>query len=62
MRREATDLEQALHQARAELRPGYVPRIVLFSDGRETIGDSSEAAVQLAAAGIPVFVESDGGT
>jgi hypothetical protein len=31
---------------------------VLFSDGRETIGDSSEAAVQLAAAGIPVFVES----
>ena len=58
VRREATDLEQALHQARAELRPGYVPRIVLFSDGRETVGDSSEAAVQLAAAGIPVFVET----
>src|SRR6185503_3399495 len=58
VRREATDLEQALHQARAELRPGYVPRVILFSDGRETTGDSSEATVQLAAAGIPVFVES----
>jgi Ca-activated chloride channel family protein len=58
VRREGSDLEQALHQARGELRPGYVPRIVLFSDGRETIGDASEAAVQLAAAGIPVFVEA----
>jgi Ca-activated chloride channel family protein len=54
-RREATDLEQALHQARAELRPGYVPRIVVFSDGHQTAGDASAAAVQLAAAGIPVF-------
>jgi uncharacterized membrane protein len=30
-------------------------RIVLFSDGRETNGDSRDAADQLAAAGVPVF-------
>jgi hypothetical protein len=36
LRREATDLEQALQQARAELRPGDLPRVVLFTDGRET--------------------------
>ena len=57
-RREATDLEQALHQARAELRPGNLPRIVLFTDGRETTGDVDAASAQLAASGIPVFVEA----
>src|SRR6185436_13864188 len=37
--REASDVERALAEARAELAPGHVPRIVLFSDGRETAGD-----------------------
>ena len=37
--RQASDLERALHQARAEIAPGHLPRIVLFSDGRETSGD-----------------------
>jgi Ca-activated chloride channel family protein len=58
LRRESTDIEQALYQARAELRPGDVPRIVLFSDGRPTSGDLDAATVQFAAAGIPVFVET----
>jgi uncharacterized membrane protein/uncharacterized protein YegL len=56
-RREATDLEQALQQARAELRPGDLPRVVLFTDGRETTGDVDAAAAQFAASGIPVFLE-----
>jgi uncharacterized membrane protein len=57
LRREATDLEQALQQARAELRPGDLPRVVLFTDGRETTGDVDAAAAQFAASGIPVFLE-----
>ena len=57
VRREATDLEQALQQARAELRPGDLPRVVLFTDGRETTGDVDAAAAQFAASGIPVFLE-----
>jgi len=55
--RGSTDLEQALRQAQGELRPGYVPRIVLFTDGRETAGDVRDAVVHLAAAGIPIFIE-----
>ena len=34
--RRGTDLEAALDAARAELAAGYVPRIVLFSDGHST--------------------------
>jgi len=54
--REASDLERALSEARAELAPGHVPRIILFSDGRETAGDVRMAAARLSADGIPVFV------
>ena len=43
--------------ARRASRPAIVPRIVLFSDGRETAGDVDDAVTQLAADGIPVFVE-----
>lgn len=57
VRRDATDLEQALRQARAELLPGHVQRVVLFTDGRATAGEATEAAVSLAAAGVRVFVE-----
>lgn len=57
VRRDRTDLEQALREARAEIPPGHVARIVLFSDGRATAGDVGEAVVHLAAEGVPVFVE-----
>ncbi len=55
--RTGTDLERALDAARAELRPGAVPRVVLFSDGRATEGDTRAATERLAAAGVPVSVE-----
>jgi uncharacterized membrane protein len=55
--RQGTDLEAALAAARAELAAGYVPRIVLFTDGRPTAGDTDAAVVSLASAGIPVSVE-----
>ena len=54
--RSASDLDAALAAARAELAPGHVPRLVLFSDGRATTGDIAAAVTQLAAAGIPVHV------
>jgi hypothetical protein len=55
--RDASDLQRALAAARAELGPGDLPRLVLFSDGRETRGDVRNATLRLAAEGIPVFVE-----
>jgi hypothetical protein len=39
VRRESSDIDQALRQARAELLPGHVARIVLFTDGRATSGE-----------------------
>ena len=57
VKRGASDIELALRQARAELRPGHIPRIFLFSDGRQTAGDAADAAVHLAADGVQVFVE-----
>jgi Ca-activated chloride channel family protein len=54
--RSASDLDAALAAARAELAPGHVPRLVIFSDGRPTSGDVSAAVTQLAAAGVPVHV------
>jgi uncharacterized membrane protein/uncharacterized protein YegL len=58
VRRELTDIDQALRQARAELLPGHIGRIVLFTDGRSTAGDVTEAGLALAASGIRVFVEA----
>ncbi len=60
VRRDGSDLERALSEARAELLPGYLPRIVLLSDGRETSGDARAAVTRLAADGIPVSVEAIG--
>jgi Ca-activated chloride channel homolog len=54
--RSASDLDAALAAARAELAPGHVPRLVLFSDGRPTTGDVAAAVTQLSSAGIPVHV------
>ena len=55
--RRGTDLEAALNAARAELAPGHVPRIVLFSDGHATAGDTAAAIARAALHRIPVSVE-----
>ncbi len=51
-----TDIEAALSFARASLAPGMLPRIVLFSDGRPTAGDTNDAVARLHADGVPVSV------
>jgi uncharacterized membrane protein len=55
--RGGSDLERALTEARAEVALGDAVRIVLFSDGRQTSGSAHQAALALAADGVPVFVE-----
>lgn len=55
--RRGSDLDAALAAARAELAPGHVPRIVLFSDGQQTSGDVTRAIARLTAEHIPVAVE-----
>jgi uncharacterized membrane protein len=55
---EATNLEQALAAARAEIPPGTNARILLFSDGHETEGDSRRIADRLAAEHVPVFARA----
>jgi uncharacterized membrane protein/uncharacterized protein YegL len=57
VKRDGTDLDRALREARAELAPGHLQRIVLFSDGRPTAGDATEATIALAAAGVRLFTE-----
>ncbi len=52
---EATNLEQALAAARAEVPAGMNARILLFSDGHETEGDSRRIVERLAAEHVPVF-------
>lgn len=54
--REGTDLEAAFAFARASLQPGALPRIVLFSDGRATSGDTTSAISRLHADGVQVSV------
>jgi Ca-activated chloride channel family protein len=55
--RSGTDLEAALDAARGELMTGYVPRLVLFTDGQATAGDTAAAVARLAREHIPVSVE-----
>ena len=55
--RRRTDLEAALLAARGELAPEHVPRLVLFSDGHATAGDTAAAIARLAAEHIPVAAE-----
>ena len=55
--RRGTDLEAALDGARARLAPGHIPRLVLFSDGQPTAGDTGAAVTRLAAERIPVAIE-----
>jgi uncharacterized membrane protein/uncharacterized protein YegL len=55
--RSGTDIEAALAAARAELAPDSTPRIILFTDGRETEGQVQRAVLRLGASRVPVFVE-----
>lgn len=55
--RSATDLEAGLDAARSELAPGHVPRVILFSDGRATMGDVADATARLAGAQVAVSTE-----
>ena len=61
-----TNVEAALRHAAARLPPDRLKRVVLFSDGRETEGDTAAALALLKEAGVRVFpapsgVRSDGG-
>jgi uncharacterized membrane protein len=58
VRRDGSDLDRALREARAELASGHLPRLVLFSDGRQTAGRAEAAAVRLASERVPVFTEA----
>ncbi len=49
--RQGTEIAAALEAAAASLPPGYVPSIVLLSDGNETTGDALKAALQ---SGLPI--------
>jgi Mg-chelatase subunit ChlD len=54
--RGATDIERALRVAASLSPPGRSARIVLVSDGRETLGAAVEAASNLRPKGLPVYV------
>ena len=61
-----TNVEAALRHAAARFPPDRLKRVVLFSDGRETEGDTAAAIALLKEAGVRVFpapagVRSDGG-
>ena len=51
--RRGTNLAAAIEMATAAMPPGHVPRVVLLTDGRQTIGDAVQAA---ATAKIPISV------
>ncbi|MGH9371444.1 MAG: VWA domain-containing protein, partial [Vicinamibacterales bacterium] len=55
--RSGTNLEAALLAAQAELAPEHVPRIVVFTDGHSTAGDTDAAIARLALERIPVSIE-----
>ena len=55
--RRGTDLELALQTARGELASGYIPRIVLFTDGHPTAGDTVAAIARFSAEQIPISVQ-----
>lgn len=50
----ATSLEAAIREGAALLPSGLVPRLVLISDGRETLGSAARAAYQARQLRIPV--------
>lgn len=50
----ATNLEAAIREGVATLPSGLVPRLVMISDGRETMGSAARAAYQARQLGVPV--------
>lgn len=48
---QGTNIAAALEAAVASLPPGYVPSVVLLSDGNETVGDALKTALQ---SGVPI--------
>ena len=48
--RNATDIAAAIRSAAGAMPPDYVPRIVLLTDGNQTIGDALQAALGTASA------------
>ncbi|HEV8637397.1 MAG TPA: VWA domain-containing protein, partial [Chloroflexota bacterium] len=59
---DASDLAAGLRLAGALLPSGYAGRVVLLSDGRQTVGDAVAAARELAARGVRVDVLPLGGS
>lgn len=55
--RQGSDLEAGLLAARAALAPQHVPRIIVFTDGHATAGDTGAGVARLAVEGIPVSAE-----
>jgi Ca-activated chloride channel homolog len=53
---DATDLQAALHLAYGLLAPGYLRRVVIYSDGIETAGDLLSESGRASASGVKVFV------
>lgn len=49
--RKGTNIAAAIESAAAYLPPGYIPQIVVLTDGNETSGDALQAAVR---SGVPV--------
>ncbi len=56
IRLDATDISEALRAAAAAFPPAGGRRVVLFTDGRETLGDAAAEAERLRAAGIRIDV------
>ncbi len=54
--RDATNLEEALELANASMPEDSRRRIVILTDGNETIGDAKQVAARLAAAGVGIDV------
>ena len=48
--RNSTDLSAAIRSAAGAMPPDYVPRIVLLTDGNQTVGDALQAALGTASA------------
>ena len=51
---DATDIETALDESISAIPPGYIPRVVLLSDGNENQGSTARAIAQIARLHIPI--------
>lgn len=56
--RNATDLAAAIRSAAGAMPPDYVPRIVVMTDGNQTIGDALQAALGTSSAAKSLSVRS----